>query len=110
MQGINWRNANGTAIESAWRGFLSLRDPAGAAHAAGPPEAPVAGRQLPVDRLGDPLCRCVSAKALDTPYLRRLPRCLLGLFRLCGSRDSVGAAGAAAAGLPRGGRGGAPGL
>src|SRR5579863_6856268 len=25
-------------IESAWRGFLSLRDPAGAKHAAGPPD------------------------------------------------------------------------
>ena len=38
------RNTNGTAIESIWRGFLSLRDPAGPtyrsvpAHAAGPPE------------------------------------------------------------------------
>jgi hypothetical protein len=26
------------ALESAWRGFLSLRDPAGAKHAAGPPD------------------------------------------------------------------------
>jgi len=26
-------------MESGWRGFVSLRDPAGAAHAAGPPES-----------------------------------------------------------------------
>jgi len=26
------------ASECEWRGFLSLRDPAGAAHAAGPPD------------------------------------------------------------------------
>ena len=32
------RKASGTAMESLWRGFLSLRDPAGASHAAGPPE------------------------------------------------------------------------
>ena len=28
----------GRAIEPAWRGFLSLRDPTGASHAVGPPE------------------------------------------------------------------------
>ena len=30
----------GIAIDSAWRDLLSLRDPAGAAHAAGPPRWP----------------------------------------------------------------------
>ena len=40
------RQASGTAIESVGRGFLSLRDPAGASHAAGPPEAFPAYPQL----------------------------------------------------------------
>src|SRR5436190_16349802 len=32
------RHVGNAAIESAWRGFLSLRDPAGAGHPAGPPD------------------------------------------------------------------------
>ena len=32
------RKESGNAMEALWRGFLSLRDPAGASHAAGPPE------------------------------------------------------------------------
>src|SRR5262249_55092338 len=34
---LSWIMDRAHRDESAWRGFLSLRDPAGAAHAAGPP-------------------------------------------------------------------------
>jgi hypothetical protein len=37
-ESMNNGNRCPSAIESAWRGLLSLRDPAGAEHAAGPPE------------------------------------------------------------------------
>ena len=40
------RNASGTAMECLGRGFLSLRDPAGASHTAGPPEVFPADPQL----------------------------------------------------------------
>jgi hypothetical protein len=36
------RNRHRRANVSAWRGFLSLRDPAGASHAAGPPDCVIA--------------------------------------------------------------------
>ena len=38
-KGEMWNRAFVLAVEPAWRGLLSLRDPAGAAHAAGPPSA-----------------------------------------------------------------------
>ena len=39
-------------IESAWRGYLSLRDPAGASHAAGPPKSalPSLGWGIPAQK------------------------------------------------------------